>query len=80
MKRATDISSKHSELPVKEDPWREYAEVQAVFSATQAEVDERAALAGKFWMPFGSRETWYSYDKTKAWWWNGSATGPRKLM
>lgn len=43
----------------QESPWREYAQVQEVFSETQKEVDERKFIAGRWWMPYHiGRETW----------------------
>ncbi len=64
------------EIPkqLQEDPWREYRQVESVFSATQLEHDERRAMNGQFWLPYNlGRENWYSYDTKKAWFWNGGA-------
>jgi hypothetical protein len=49
----------HGPLFLQENPWREYKAVQEVFSETQKEADERAFLAGRWWMPYHlGREKW----------------------
>lgn len=77
IKRATDLSQKHVEIPaaLQEDPFREYKQVNEVFAATQMEHDERRALNNQWWMPYHlGRETWHQYDTKKAWFWN-----PKKI-
>lgn len=38
-----------SPLSVQESPWKEYKQVQEVFSETQKENDERKHLSGRWW-------------------------------
>jgi hypothetical protein len=39
-------------LVVQENPWKEYKQVEEVFSATQKEVDERKHLNDQYWYAF----------------------------
>lgn len=82
IKRAFDLSQKHEEIPQRafEDPWREYRQVHEVMSATQAEADEKAILAGRPIFPFNlGRDNWHSYNTKNAWWFGGKGSGAPAL-
>lgn len=73
IKRAFDLSAKHVDIPVaaRENPWREFKQVDTLLAATQKEADERAVLSGRPFIPFNlGRDLWWGYDRSKAWWWS----------
>ena len=76
-----DLNAKHIDMPVnlREDPWREYKQVNEIFAITQMENDERKAVNNLFWMPYHlGREAWHPYDTKKAWFWNTNKKSGKK--